>query len=471
MDVDTEFENFTLDIIVTNVTECSILFPAENCTTNFTKRCTAENVTENSIFCTSELEHAPKFIRNTLIRVVVLSVIALFAMVGNIATLTSIKRKLAKRKSSLYWLMGNLAVVDIMVTIFCIVAEAIWTYTVEWKAGNFACKFMKFFQMFTLYLSTFILVIIGFDRYSAVKFPIHKVDSVRRSKKYVLIVWILSALFSIPQAVIFRVVRGPFVEEFYQCVTYGFYTAEWQEQLYTTTSLVLNFILPLLILTFTYSCTFYTISIQKSYLVLSKQLHCRVRLMNEAVVLLKYSLVPANNFTNGSNWKENTFSDYPNAAMDEARRNLLRKAKNKALMITVVIMVAFVVCWAPYYTTMIIFIFLKPNDGLSKDLESAIFFFGSSTAMINPIIYGAFHLKRKTGRRATTNSSASSRVENTITLVALRRHKIVSTQVRFVPPSFPTENCGRQYSKLDGSQGLIMNSRNESNGGFDEQNL
>jgi len=27
---------------------------------------------------------------------------------------------------------------------------------------------------------------------------------------------------------IFRVARGPFIEEFYQCVTFGFYTALWQ---------------------------------------------------------------------------------------------------------------------------------------------------------------------------------------------------------------------------------------------------
>lgn len=30
------------------------------------------------------------------------------------------------------------------------------------------------------------------------------------------------------QGFIFRVVRGPFIEEFHQCVTFGFYTAVWQ---------------------------------------------------------------------------------------------------------------------------------------------------------------------------------------------------------------------------------------------------
>lgn len=51
-----------------------------------------------------------------------------------------------------------------------------------------------------------------------------------------------------PQFFIFHVARGPFVEEFYQCVTHGFYTAVWQEQMYATFTLVFTFLLPLCIL-------------------------------------------------------------------------------------------------------------------------------------------------------------------------------------------------------------------------------
>lgn len=62
------------------------------------------------------------------------------------------------------------------------------------------------------------------------------------------------------QVLIFRVARGPFEEEFYQCVTYGFYTAPWQEQLYALVSLLLMFILPLITLVITYTATFRTIA-------------------------------------------------------------------------------------------------------------------------------------------------------------------------------------------------------------------
>lgn len=68
------------------------------------------------------------------------------------------------------------------------------------------------------------------------------------------------------------------------------------------------------------------------------------------------------------------------SSMEQARRRLLEKAKKKSLMITVVIVAAFVVCWTPYYGMMFIFIFnLDPEQKITGDLQSAIFFFGEST--------------------------------------------------------------------------------------------
>lgn len=57
----------------------------------------------------------------------------------------------------------------------------------------------------------------------------------------------------------FHVDVGPFQEEFYQCVTYGTYTAEWQEHLYATFTILLMFIIPLVILAATYLLTVCTL--------------------------------------------------------------------------------------------------------------------------------------------------------------------------------------------------------------------
>ncbi|OXU21176.1 hypothetical protein TSAR_006516 [Trichomalopsis sarcophagae] len=46
---------------------------------------------------------------------------------------------------------------------------------------------------------------------------------------------------------------------------------------------------------------------------------------------------------------------------DVNRRRLIHRAKTKSLRISVVIVVAFVLWWTPYYIMMIIFMFLNPD--------------------------------------------------------------------------------------------------------------
>lgn len=62
------------------------------------------------------------------------------------------------------------------------------------------------------------------------------------------------------QAIIFNVKKGPFVEDFYQCVTFGSYAGEWQSQLYTVASLLLMFVIPLVTIGTAYGLIFCTIS-------------------------------------------------------------------------------------------------------------------------------------------------------------------------------------------------------------------
>lgn len=59
---------------------------------------------------------------------------------------------------------------------------------------------------------------------------------------------------------------------------------------------------------------------------------------------------------------------------------------------------------------MITFIFLNPNDKIGEGLQSAIFFFGMSNSLINPIIYGAFHLWRPSNRNNSQRKTSYSTI-------------------------------------------------------------
>ncbi|XP_050739092.1 gonadotropin-releasing hormone receptor-like [Eriocheir sinensis] len=168
------------------------------------------------------------------------------------------------------------------------------------------------------------------------------------------------------KVLVFHVVRGPFVEEFYQCVTYGLYSPAWLEKLYAVFSLVCMFVLPLLILLLTYISTFIT-------------LHKSEKVFRSERTTLG------------------------NTCPEFNRRRLLRKAKMRALRISVVIVLAFVICWTPYYMMMIIFLFTTVEENVAAELQSGIFFFGMSNSLVNPIIYGAFHLCRCHKRRTSFN--------------------------------------------------------------------
>lgn len=123
------------------------------------------------------LEHAPQLNQSIIIRVIVLSVMGFISLLGNIATIWNIRKNRSTRRlfrhncSAIYALILHLSVADILVTFFCIIGEAAWSYTVEWMAGTITCKLMKILQMFSLYLSTNVLVLIGIDRWVAVKYP------------------------------------------------------------------------------------------------------------------------------------------------------------------------------------------------------------------------------------------------------------------------------------------------------------
>lgn len=324
-----------------------------------------ENLSDSTYNVTC-LEHAPRLTNSAYVKAVVLAVMAGLSLVANVATIYSITRNRRKRQgcSAIYALILHLSIADLLVTVFCIAGDALWSYTVAWIWGNVACKAFKFFQMWSLYLSTFILVIIGIDRFVAVRYPMKSLNTAQRCNRLVLFTWVLSFVLSIPQVVIFHVARGPFVEEFYQCVTHGFYTEAWQEQLYTTLSLIFMFLLPLAILIATYVSTVITIA--------------------QSERVFKAELA-SNNLNNASG--------------DANRRRLIHRAKTKSLRISIVIVAAFVLWWTPYYTMMIIFTFLNPDKHLSDDLQSGIFFFGMSNSLVNPLIYGAFHLWPRRRRR------------------------------------------------------------------------
>ncbi|KAJ8304942.1 hypothetical protein KUTeg_018525, partial [Tegillarca granosa] len=311
--------------------------------------------TENMLGSTPKAP--PTFNETFLVKVMILSAICVISFVGNSATLIQMYR-MRRRKSTINTLIVNLAIADLFVSVFCMAGEAIWNSTVQWLAGDAICKIFKFMQGFGPLLSTFITVVISVDRCCVILDPMSRNKAPQRVRIMIIISWFLGALFSVPQALVFVVMRGPFEEDFYQCI--NSFPDPWHKRLYYIFSLLVQFLLPLVIMIIAYGLIFCTIS----------------RKSKEFGDPVNTSVTNSYEHINGRG---------------QVRNNLLRKAKRKALRMSIFIVLAFILCWFPYYViyTGIAFGYW---DKVSQQLVTGLSFVGLSTSVLNPIIYGAFQL-------------------------------------------------------------------------------
>lgn len=54
-----------------------------------------------------------------------------------------------------------------------VLTDIIWRITVSWRAGDIACKTIRFLQACVTYSSTYVLVALSIDRYDAIIHPMN----------------------------------------------------------------------------------------------------------------------------------------------------------------------------------------------------------------------------------------------------------------------------------------------------------
>ncbi|XP_063431599.1 gonadotropin-releasing hormone receptor-like isoform X1 [Mytilus trossulus] len=386
---------------------------------NFTYNVTS-SFGENVTFITSSkwpllTEQPPTFNEAFMTRTIILSLLFLMALIGNTATIIQMYR-MRKRRSTINILIVNLAIADLLITFFIMGVDAVWASTVQWLAGNVMCKIIKFGTATGLLASTYIIVVISLDRCCVIMDPISRHKAPKRVKIMIVISWILSALFSLPQVFIFSVLRGPFEEDFYQCVDKTFPYKQYQK-MYNMFSLITQFMIPLGIMVVSYGLIFYTIS-RKS----------------------KEFREPEHASTSSE------------SARGQVRSTFMRKAKRKALRMSIFIVATFIVCWFPYYVIFTRKAFGHSEETYDATLLTVLTTIGQSNAVLNPIIYGAFHLckvhkprfmKRDKSpgtcdkipfiRRYTRHEDHDGANGTNMTIVAMRRNTVIMCKCSQTP--------------------------------------
>ncbi|GCB70636.1 hypothetical protein scyTo_0001332 [Scyliorhinus torazame] len=283
---------------------------------------------------------APAFTVAARARVTVTFCFFAVSMFSNTAVLLSVIKK--RRNSHIRILILSLTIADLMVTTLVMPLDAVWNITVQWYAGDMACKALNFLKLFAMYASALVLVVISLDRRSAILNPFSFISASHRNKLMLSVAWVASVLLAAPQLFIFQVrqVRGV---NFTQCVTYGSFSEHWHETFYNMFTFITLYVTPLTVMVICYSRILWEISKQMK--------GNRARAQNDYIM----------------------------------------KARMKTLQMTIVIVVSFIVCWTPYYLLGLWYWF-KP--GILKDVPEYVnhilFLFALLHTCSDPIIYGFY---------------------------------------------------------------------------------
>ncbi|XP_037304369.2 oxytocin receptor b [Pungitius pungitius] len=249
------------------------------------------------------------------VEVAVLVLVLLLALTGNLCVLRAIPA--AKHgQSRMYYFMKHLSIADLVVAVFQVLPQLIWDITFRFYGPDLLCRLVKFLQVVGMFASTYMLVLMSVDRCLAICQPLR---SVHRGKDHVYVVasWTLSLMFSAPQAYIFSV--RDVGDGVYDC--WGDFVQPWGAKAYITWMSLSIYILPVAILSICYGLICF--KIWQNFNLKTRKEH-----------FLALSQRPSK-------------GAQPLGRVSSVR--LISKAKIRTVKMTFVVVIAYIVCWTPFF--------------------------------------------------------------------------------------------------------------------------
>ncbi|XP_041837503.1 oxytocin receptor like [Melanotaenia boesemani] len=249
------------------------------------------------------------------VEVTVLVLVLLLALTGNLCVLWAIHTT-KHSQSRMYYFMKHLSIADLVVAIFQVLPQLIWDITFRFYGPDFLCRLVKYLQVVGMFASTYMLVLMSIDRCLAICQPLRSMRK-GRDRCCVVASWMLSLLFSAPQAHIFSLKEvGNGV---YDC--WGDFVQPWGAKAYITWMSLSIYILPVAILSICYGLICF--KIWQNINTKTKKGHF---------------LAPTPRPSKGA---------HPLSRVSSVR--LISKAKIRTVKMTFVVVLAYIVCWTPFF--------------------------------------------------------------------------------------------------------------------------
>ncbi|XP_060633520.2 vasopressin V1a receptor [Anolis sagrei] len=261
------------------------------------------------------------------LEVAVLALTFALAVLGNALVLLALGRTPRRKASRMHRFIRHLSLADLAVAFFQVLPQLCWEVTHRFHGPDGLCRVVKHLQVFGMFASAYLLVVMTADRYIAVCHPLKTLQSPsRRSRWMIAGAWALSFVLSTPQYFIFSLSEVERGSEVYDC--WAHFVMPWGPRAYITWVTGSIFVAPVLVLATCYGFICFRIwSNARQKGKKSKKGKSQAPLPGQPALRKGLRLAPCvgsvKNFS---------------------------RAKIRTVKMTFVIVSAYIVCWAPFFT-------------------------------------------------------------------------------------------------------------------------
>ena len=305
-----------------------------------------------------ETEQDNRNVALAVVEVVVLALILVVAVIGNVFVLIALWRhSVFQPMSRCYLFMLHLSFADLMVAILNIFPQLVWDITYRFRGSDLLCRFVKYAQVFVLYVSTYMLVFMAVDRARAVQGSGR--GSLKAARLMIAAAWGIGLVLAAPQTMLFSLREvEPGVHDCW--VVFELVS----ERVYVTWFVVSVFIVPLaiIVLCYSYICwaVWHSAGPSKPLLTLSRRLcfGCVKKGSRRGQDMrLNFELQPVSCSTPPHNSTPTHLGT--STATTTAK---VSAAKMKTVRMTFTVVFAFVLCWSPFCIAQLHNVYNKPQD-------------------------------------------------------------------------------------------------------------
>ncbi|XP_067090198.1 arginine vasopressin receptor 1Aa [Osmerus mordax] len=249
------------------------------------------------------------------IEITVLSITFVVAVIGNVSVLLAMYNT-KKKTSRMHLFIKHLSLADLVVAFFQVLPQLCWEITYRFYGPDFLCRIVKHLQVLGMFASTYMMVMMTLDRYIAICHPLKTLQQPTQ-RSYIMIVstWMCSLVLSMPQYFIFSLSEIKNGSEVYDC--WAHFIEPWGVRAYITWITVGIFLIPVAILMICYG--FICHSIWKNI---------KYKTRKSVSGASKNGLIGKNSVSSVTN---------------------ISRAKLRTVKMTFVIVLAYIVCWAPFF--------------------------------------------------------------------------------------------------------------------------